>query len=251
MPLTLSSTDHRNNGYMLLLRRIRRHRLSEVLRLTPANIAYIFRYYSPRRIRARRYENAFDRQFGLDTTAPIPIGALDVDDPSERHASPYAGVGIALLRSTLSALPIKDLTEFSFIDYGSGKGRALLIASEFDFSSILGIEFSVRLHRIAQENVRKFEEQTRRQINVTLINEDAARYSPPHGKKVVFFFNPFDGEIMNKVLCRLYNPIHTPELFVIYVNPRHKRLFEDKVWTTISDRPGVTIYRRLDSGSPR
>jgi SAM-dependent methyltransferase len=234
---------------MGLLRRIERHSLSEMLHLAPANISYLFRYYSPRRVRVRRYENAFDRRFGLDTTAPIPVGALDVNNPSESHASPYAGVGIILLRSTLSALPIEDFTEFSFIDYGSGKGRALFIASEFGFSSVIGVEFSILLHQIAQTNLRKFEAQSRRQLNITLVNEDAAKYDPLPGKKVVFFFNPFDKKIMNQVLRRLRDPIYTSELFVIYVNPRNKELFEKQEWTVISESPGAVLYRQLTSGS--
>ena len=230
-------------GALLLLRRIRRHSLSEMLRLIPANVFYIMRYYSPRRIRARWNESAFDRQFGLDTTAYIPVGALGVGGPSEKHASPYAGVGVSLLRSTLSGLPITNFAEFTFIDYGSGKGRALLIASEFGFSSIIGVEFSSYLHRIAQENVRKMESRLQRQLNVTLVNQDAALYQPPPGKKVAFFFNPFDSEIMSQVLLKLYDPSHTPDLFVIYVNPRNKELFEGDDWIVISSSPALVCSR--------
>jgi SAM-dependent methyltransferase len=236
-------------SYMGLLRRIKRHNLSEALRLVPVNMFYLFRYYSPRRMRARRHENAFDRRFGLDTTAPMPVGALGVDDRSESHASPYAAVGIPLLRSMLSALPIEDFTEFSFIDYGSGKGRALLIASEFGFSSVIGVEFSILLHQVAQKNLRKFEAQSQRQINFILVNENAAEYSPPYGKKVVFFFNPFDREIMNQALCRLRDPVRPAELFVIYVNPRNRDLFKNNEWTIILNAPGAVLYRRLTSGS--
>ena len=230
-------------GALLLLRRIRRHSLSEMLRLIPANVFYIIRYYSPRRIRARWNESAFDRQFGLDTTAYIPVGALGVGGPSEKHASPYAGVGVSLLRSTLSGLPIANFAEFTFIDYGSGKGRALLIASEFGVSSIIGVEFSSYLHRIAQENVRKLEARLQRQLNVTLVNQDAALYQPPPGKKVAFFFNPFDSEIMSQVLLKLYDPSHTPDLFVIYVNPRNKELFEEDDWIVISSNPVLVCSR--------
>ena len=132
---------------------------------------------------------------------------------------------------------------YRFIDYGSGKGRALLIASEFGFSSIIGVEFSSYLHRIAQENVRKLESRLQRQLNVTLVNQDAALYQPPPGKKVAFFFNPFDSEIMSQVLLKLYDPSHTPDLFVIYVNPRNKELFEEDDWIVISSNPVLVCSR--------
>jgi tRNA G46 methylase TrmB len=36
--------------------------------------------------------------------------------------------------------------DFTFFDFGSGKGRALHLASEFPFKNIIGVEFSSKLH---------------------------------------------------------------------------------------------------------
>jgi hypothetical protein len=46
-----------------------------------------------------------------------------------------------VLRETLAALPIA-YDKFAFVDCGSGKGRTLLIASEFPFKFIIGVEFA-------------------------------------------------------------------------------------------------------------
>jgi hypothetical protein len=50
------------------------------------------------------------------------------------------------------------LQDFTFIDLGSGKGRALLMASAYPFKRIIGVEFMPELHRVAQENIRKYTE---------------------------------------------------------------------------------------------
>ncbi len=39
----------------------------------------------------------------------------------------------------MAALPI-EFNQFTFIDLGSGKGRTLLMASDFPFRKILGVE---------------------------------------------------------------------------------------------------------------
>jgi len=45
----------------------------------------------------------------------------------------------------MQAMPI-DLSKFTFIDLGAGKGRALLMASDYLFQKIIGVEFMPELH---------------------------------------------------------------------------------------------------------
>jgi hypothetical protein len=44
--------------------------------------------------------------------------------------------------------------DFTFIDFGSGKSRALLIAREYGFGKVIGVEHSIPLHDAAEKNVR-------------------------------------------------------------------------------------------------
>ena len=46
-----------------------------------------------------------------------------------------------------------DHREFSFVDYGSGKGRVLMLAAAYPFRRILGVEFSESLDRVARDNI--------------------------------------------------------------------------------------------------
>ena len=44
----------------------------------------------------------------------------------------------------------------AFVDFGSGKGRAILVASRLPFRKVIGVEYSEPLTKIAQENISIF-----------------------------------------------------------------------------------------------
>ena len=48
------------------------------------------------------------------------------------------------------------LSRLSFVDYGAGKGRVLLLASQHPFAAIGGIEFAEELHDDATMNIAQF-----------------------------------------------------------------------------------------------
>ena len=48
-----------------------------------------------------------------------------------------------------------DFRDFIFVDLGSGKGRTLLMVSDYPFRRIIGIELLPSLHQIALEKDRK------------------------------------------------------------------------------------------------
>ena len=49
---------------------------------------------------------------------------------------------------------------FTFVDLGSGKGRTLLMASDYPFRRIIGVELLPSLHQIAQENLRQYKSES-------------------------------------------------------------------------------------------
>src|SRR5262249_22632956 len=57
-----------------------------------------------------------------------------------------------LFKQIMHALPV-EFTDYTFIDLGSGKGRSLLMASDYPFRRILGVEFVPNLHRAAERNI--------------------------------------------------------------------------------------------------
>ena len=63
-------------------------------------------------------------------------------------------IALSIRQSAVSqGLAHDALGDFTFIDLGSGKGRVLLMASDYPFKKIIGVEFMPELHRAAQENI--------------------------------------------------------------------------------------------------
>src|SRR5260370_15319574 len=60
--------------------------------------------------------------------------------------SPYQPTDPALFQEIMASLPI-EFEQFAFVDLGSGKGRTLLMASEYPFKRIVGVELIAELHR--------------------------------------------------------------------------------------------------------
>jgi SAM-dependent methyltransferase len=117
----------------------------------------------------------------------------------------YRPVRPATGRSLLGDLPIQDYSDYTFVDVGSGKGRMLLMAADYPFRRIEGIELRKDLHDAAVGNIRQYKnfraKSTRPPIGC--INMDATNYEFPEGNLVLYFFNPFNEEVMQKILNRL------------------------------------------------
>ena len=95
-------------------------------------------------VRIHRSEQAegFDARCGTDTATvvyPWNIPSIAHEHTPEIHA--YHAAPAWLIRETLNSIPLQA-NLFTFIDMGSGKGRALLVASEFPFAKIVGVEIS-------------------------------------------------------------------------------------------------------------
>ncbi len=111
---------------------------------------------------------------------------LDIDGENLEHANYYLPSPTSQLRAILGGLQVR-YEDFIFIDAGSGKGGALLLASEFPFRKIIGVEFSHELNEIAQENVRHYGSESQKCKDLEAICIDAALYPIPP-KPSVFYF---------------------------------------------------------------
>ena len=122
-------------------------------------------------------------------------------------------------RRALRNLPLNDPGEYTFIDFGSGKGRMLLMAARYGFRHVFGIELRRELHDQASKNA-----QGCRHVGAGLIeslNMDASEYEFPKEKLVLFFFNPFGSEVMAKVLGKLTDSLdrHFRDVWVVLHEP--------------------------------
>ncbi|QFU74603.1 methyltransferase domain-containing protein [Halioglobus maricola] len=141
----------------------------------------------------------YDFRHGTDTAAHLYLNDFQVPEEALEHAIWYAPIGESSLRQALSALPI-DSSEYQFIDIGCGKGRALLTASEFPFSTITGVEFEPGLAAIARRNIENARIRHQQCHQLQVLTEDARDYAIPHAACIFFLYTPFTGELLKQVL---------------------------------------------------
>ena len=109
---------------------------------------------TPSRRRQRYGDVEYDWDFRVDTTSAT-VGWRD--RLLGHFHSPYQPTEPALFREMLDSLLASakfGFREFTFIDIGSGKGRALLMASDYPFRRILGIELLPELQPLRRRTIR-------------------------------------------------------------------------------------------------
>jgi SAM-dependent methyltransferase len=173
-----------------------------------------------RRIR-RSIDERFDREYGVDTSGSIMRQGLGVESDSTEHATGYQAVFPQPFLEVLRQLPI-DHSRFVFVDFGSGKGRALLLAAQFPFKRIVGVEFSPDLHRIAVANCRNHRGPALRCATIDPLCVDAVEYPIPVEPVVLFLYNPFDEQIMTRVAANIDRSLRQNPRpgYVVYYNAR-------------------------------
>ena len=188
-----------------------------------AGAAYLFD-----RVRVHRAEQAegFDAGFGTDTaTVVYPWNLPSIGREHEREIHPYETTAAWLIREIIEAIPLPP-DGFAFVDIGSGKGRALLVASEFPLAKIAGVELSPELHQIAEDNIRRYRPASQRCTSFSLHCINAVEYVFPPDPLVLFLFNPVGKDSIGRILANLEASLRAAprEAFVVYINPRFEAL---------------------------
>jgi len=148
------------------------------------------------------FDAAFDRRFGTDTSDRVWVPQLGASGPSVEHAYEYVPTPNAVFQCAMrEAVPCPS--GYMFIDYGSGKGRTLLLASELPFKQIIGVEFSPELSRIANQNLRLYRGKAQRCHDIKVVCCDAVDFELPNDDLVLYFWSPFRAPVVEKVLARV------------------------------------------------
>jgi SAM-dependent methyltransferase len=157
------------------------------------------------------------------------------------QASSYLGVSPERVAKAVAATGI-DAREFTFVDLGCGKGRALLVAAQLGFRQVIGVEFADELPEIARENARimGFGE-------ITVIQGDAGEFRFPAGDLVVFLYNPFWIPVMRRVVENLRRADYG-RLFVLYLTPKIPEILDEAAFLERIESPddpphGTILYR--------
>ena len=199
--------------------------------------------------RKQRYGDAgFDWEYRVDTTSATVdwrtrlVGLFH---------SPYQPTDAALFHSMLEALHI-DYSSFTFIDIGSGKGRVLLVAADYPFHEIIGVELMPDLHQIAVENIRKYRSNSQKCYQIKAVCADAQDFEFPDKPVVVYLFNPLPEEASAKLAARLHQSVreNPRPVYVIYHNPEFAYLFRDREFRNIRETHQYSVFTSVAENRP-
>jgi hypothetical protein len=188
-------------------------------RTRPERLKHDYREYL-HKLHERVLDPPIEQLFFKPTKDPVPLAGLSVRGPNREHGHEYRPSPCALFEWTVSAIDY-DFSRLTFVDYGAGKGRVLLLASQFPFRAIGGIEFAEELHDDATMNIAQFPRSRMRCRNVECVLDDASQVGPPEGEAVHYFFNPFSREVFAEVLHNLVVSYRKKprRLYLIFVDP--------------------------------
>jgi SAM-dependent methyltransferase len=186
-----------------------------------------------------RILNPFDREHGTETGGRTCLKRLGVLHPGVPYGVRYQPIDPGLFRRALRALQAEVLPgEYAFVDLGCGKGRALILAAEFGFREVVGIDLAPPLVDCARQNLARAAVR-----NARAACQSADAFQFPAGDLVVYLFNPFLGPVFRRTmqnLCRM----SSGNIFVVYIDPVESALLRElacfELWKSAAS---VSIYR--------
>jgi hypothetical protein len=228
----------------------------------------------------------FDQMHGVDTSGLVPAKHLVTGHANDEHVTAYYGVAPSILRSLIAqwreTVPPRPISSYTFIDIGAGKGRGLLVASEYHFRKVIGIELNSDLAAIARQNVAHWTRDHAADLTaprlapIEVLEQDVLDYDFPTTPTLLFLFHPFEAPVLKKLLRRIETQLGAPSvtasssrveskmppaLDILYVNaecanvidrnPAFEQLFLDHVKMSPEDHAAdlEAIARQKEYGS--
>jgi SAM-dependent methyltransferase len=210
-------------------------RIVKYVRLTLGVPSADIREY--RRFKAEA-DRAFDEEWGVDTGGTQLLADLTIDSPNAALGGSHIATGPRQFHRAMSGLDL-DLANCTFVDLGSGKGRALMMAADYPFAAITGVEFAKELDAIARRNLARLGDP-----RISCHLGDAEAFDYPSTDLVVFMNNPFDPPLVERVARRLEATARANPraVRVVYINPCAAGVFARAPWFHVAEVSGGDVY---------
>ena len=195
-------------------------------------------------------ERAFDRRRGIATTGVVRAS-------ESAPSAGYQPVHPKAFRDLLAHVPA-ERRAMTFVDYGSGRGRALLLALEHGFGAAVGVEVEPALHRDAEANLARYRAKMGRDGAIRLIEGDARHFRLPSGPVVVFLYNPCAREVLIEILAGIRGALREEPrpAWIVYEAPLDRDLLDaDPAFALVAQRteragasarrPRFAVYRAV------
>ena len=191
------------------------------------------------RLHSGRLDRVVVAMDAAESAKEIPLSEITTVGTNEQHGVNYVPTPARVFEQLVGELPIQP-GDYSFIDFGCGRGRLLPLAAELGFRRVVGVEFGVELAEAAQARITDYERQAEDPPEMACHTMDAADFVIPDGPCVAFFFNPFAEPVLSKVIANLEQARKAAprKIFAIYYNPAHAELFDE---SRLFRRCGVSL----------
>jgi SAM-dependent methyltransferase len=174
----------------------------------------------------------FDLEFGTRTSGLVAGRHLQSRHREGRDATAYYAVAPSVFHALIArwkrTMPPAPINSYAFIDLGAGMGRAILLAAEYPFRSVVGVEMHPTLARIARRNMALWRAQSRADAPMRMLCRNAVGFPLPPGPCLFFLFNPFGAPVLRRVL-RSWRSVmrgRTASIDVLYVNNEQDHVLE-------------------------
>lgn len=174
---------------------------------------------------------AFDAEHGTDT-ARFDWGNYEPTLPA------VAGRVLDALERLLGP---EETAKATFVDLGCGKGRVLLLAAQRPFARVVGVELDPRLVAVAERNVAAWSV-SHGLTPPAVVWADAAEVPLQGDPLVLYLYNPFPAEVLDRVLRRFRGR----QTVIAYVHPVDRNLVEAHGFRPLMvslEDPSWIVYR--------
>lgn len=175
----------------------------------------------------RIIERRFDRKYRVDTAGRINLQDLLIEGKNREQGVYYEPTPQKVFHKIFSKLDI-EYEEFEFVDFGCGKGRALILAARYRFRRVTGVEFAPELVEVGRCNLMSFIDEHQQCRNLEILCMDATQYEIPDDKAILYFFNPFSASVMEVIAQNIRTSFlrNRSKKYVVYYHPQSAHVFE-------------------------
>lgn len=191
-------------------------------------------------------DRRFDRRYAVDTCALVGADEILKPEYRERAGILYQACPTLAIRSYLAAVPGRR-SDFVLVDFGSGKGRVVLLGALLGFKKAVGVEFGEGLVATARRNFRNLRQRAPDCADAESVCIDALEFPIPEDPCVFFFFHPFEAKVLAEVLGRIEASYRANprRMHVIYVYPLAKEIFDRQAFLRRVERKPPLLMRLL------
>lgn len=213
------------------------------------------------RLHERLYDARFRAFEAVPTGGLVELDRLHIESKNKALVTHYSATPRLVVRWLHEALP-QDLSDWTFVDVGAGRGRVVLAAAGHAYRKVVGIEFAGEFVADAERNAAHYPAHLLKAADIEFCQQDAVDAEVPAGPTVYFIFNPFAEAVLAQVVeriaasyraeprpivCALLNPVHERVLSERPEFSRRKLPFGPALKTALFSPYGIALYQTREA----